>query len=118
MSIAPVVAAVTALLLFNVAVFFTWLWDKYAAARGHQRVRESTLLWLALLGGSPGALIAQRRLRHKTRKEPFRSRLAAIVRMQLAILFLAFAFAFIRLFLPDAAERFFAVVSNVAGRGQ
>jgi uncharacterized membrane protein YsdA (DUF1294 family) len=110
-----VLAAAAALLLFNVAVFLTWLWDKHAAARGYQRVRERTLLWLAFLGGSPAALVAQRRLRHKTRKEPFRSHLALIVRMQVAILILAIVFALIHLFMPDASQRLFALVSNVAG---
>jgi uncharacterized membrane protein YsdA (DUF1294 family) len=108
-------AAVTTLLLFNLAVFLTWLWDKHAAARGYQRVRERTLLWLALLGGSPGALIAQRRLRHKTRKEPFRSHLALIVRLQVAFLLLAIVFALIYLFVPYASQRLLALVSNVAG---
>lgn len=115
MSIAPVVAAVAALLLFNVAVFLTWLWDKHSAARGYQRVRERTLLWLAFLGGSPAALIAQRRLRHKTRKEPFRCHLAAIVRLQVVFLFLAIVFAVIHLFVPDAFQRLLALVSNEAG---
>ena len=43
----------------------------------------------ALLGGSPGAIFAQRLLRHKTRKEPFRSNLRRIILFQ----FVAVAFA-------------------------
>jgi len=45
--------------------------DKRAAASGSWRVSESTLLVLGLVGGWPGALIAQRALRHKTRKPGF-----------------------------------------------
>ncbi|MCP3736358.1 DUF1294 domain-containing protein [Sphingomonas sp. RP10(2022)] len=45
--------------------------DKARATSGGWRVRESTLLGLAALGGSPGALWARQRFRHKTRKQPF-----------------------------------------------
>ena len=45
--------------------------DKSAAARGLWRVRESTLHLWSLLGGWPGAYVAQRALRHKTRKDAF-----------------------------------------------
>jgi uncharacterized membrane protein YsdA (DUF1294 family) len=72
-------------LAFNLLVFLIYWWDKEAARKGEWRVAESTLLWLAFLGGSTGAVFAQRLLRHKTRKEPFRSILLAIVIVQLAL---------------------------------
>ena len=40
---------------------------------------------LALLGGAPGAWAAQQLLRHKTRKEPFRSALPVAAVMWAAI---------------------------------
>ncbi|WP_188913433.1 DUF1294 domain-containing protein [Salinarimonas ramus] len=67
------------LAVVNFACFLAFTLDKEAARRGAWRIRERTLLWLALLGGSPAALVAQRVLRHKTRKEPFRSQLLGIV---------------------------------------
>ncbi|WP_342585707.1 DUF1294 domain-containing protein [Agrobacterium bohemicum] len=72
-------------LAFNLLVFLIYWWDKEAARKGEWRVAESTLLWLAFLGGSAGAVVAQRMLRHKTRKEPFRSILLFIVIVQLVL---------------------------------
>lgn len=63
-------------------VFLVCWWDRQAARNGEWRIRESTLLSLALVGGSMGAISAQRLLRHKTRKEPFRSILLSIVILQ------------------------------------
>lgn len=47
--------------------------DKLAARQGAWRVPEHTLLTLALLGGWPGALVAQWLFRHKTRKRRFQA---------------------------------------------
>ena len=47
--------------------------DKSAAQVGAWRTQESTLHFLSLAGGWPGALIAQQTLRHKTQKQSFRS---------------------------------------------
>jgi uncharacterized membrane protein YsdA (DUF1294 family) len=48
-------------------------YDKYKARKGQWRVSEGTLHLLSLIGGWPGALIAQQRYRHKTRKMEFRA---------------------------------------------
>ncbi|MGO7091965.1 DUF1294 domain-containing protein [Rhizobium leguminosarum] len=66
-------------LTLNLLVFSIYFMDKQAARHGGRRISERTLLILALIGGSLGALAAQQLLRHKTRKEPFRSILAAIL---------------------------------------
>ena len=58
--------------------YFAFAWDKYCARNGLWRVSESTLLMIAAVGGTIGALVAARRLRHKTHKEPFRTTLRAI----------------------------------------
>jgi len=47
--------------------------DKAAAQQGRWRTQESALHLLSLMGGWPGALIAQQRYHHKTRKQPFRT---------------------------------------------
>lgn len=46
--------------------------DKRMARTGGWRVQESTLHLLSLLGGWPGALLAQQLLRHKSNKAAFR----------------------------------------------
>lgn len=54
------------------AVAFVAYWiDKNAARDGRWRTQESTLHLLALIGGWPGALMAQRHLRHKSAKLSF-----------------------------------------------
>jgi uncharacterized membrane protein YsdA (DUF1294 family) len=74
-----------AYLAFNFLVYLVYWWDKEAARNGDRRVSESTLLWLAFLGGSAGAVFAQQNLRHKTRKEPFRSILLSIVVLHIGV---------------------------------
>lgn len=53
--------------------FIFYAWDKRSAVKSRWRVAESSLHLLALLGGWPGALIAQQVLRHKTQKQPFKA---------------------------------------------
>jgi uncharacterized membrane protein YsdA (DUF1294 family)/cold shock CspA family protein len=57
----------------SVACFIAYALDKSAAQRGSWRTAESTLLMLGLVGGWPGAIVAQQTLRHKTSKASFRS---------------------------------------------
>jgi len=56
----------------SLIAFLMYLWDKISAENGRRRTPENTLHLFALIGGWPGALIAQRKFRHKTRKASFR----------------------------------------------
>jgi uncharacterized membrane protein YsdA (DUF1294 family)/cold shock CspA family protein len=57
----------------SLLTFIMYALDKSAAKDGAWRTQESTLHLLSLAGGWPGAIIAQKKLRHKTRKQSFRS---------------------------------------------
>jgi uncharacterized membrane protein YsdA (DUF1294 family)/cold shock CspA family protein len=58
---------------FSVLAFVAYAVDKSAARKNHWRTKESTLHVLGLIGGWPGALVAQQILRHKSKKESFRT---------------------------------------------
>ena len=64
---------VAAYMLLSVFTFIAYWWDKRKAQAGHshKRTPESTLQFMALLGGWPGALLAQGYLRHKSQKRSF-----------------------------------------------
>ncbi len=59
--------------LSSVVAFVAYAVDKHAAQNNLWRVKESHLHWLALIGGWPGAWIAQKTLRHKTKKASFQT---------------------------------------------
>jgi len=70
------------LALVNLAAFAAMGWDKGRAERGERRIPERTLLTLAAIGGSLGAITAQQAFRHKTRKQPFGATLLVILGAQ------------------------------------
>jgi uncharacterized membrane protein YsdA (DUF1294 family)/cold shock CspA family protein len=57
----------------SVVCYVVYVVDKSAAVAGRWRVPESTLLFLGLVGGWPGAIVAQQVSRHKSNKAAFRS---------------------------------------------
>ena len=60
-------------LVASIVAFFAYAFDKSAAVRNRWRTQESTLHLFSVLGGWPGALAAQRLLRHKTAKTSFQT---------------------------------------------
>ena len=73
-----IASAALLLVLINVTAFLLFMLDKHFAKEGMRRIPESTLLFVALIGGSAGAIAGQHYWRHKTQKEPFRTTLYAI----------------------------------------
>ena len=83
----PVVVAdwvVYFLLAVNLVTFIYFYYDKSIAGRPVYRIPETVLLWLAFVGGSPAAGLAQSLFRHKTRKRTFRIAYFAILLAQIA----------------------------------
>ncbi|HVK57122.1 MAG TPA: cold shock and DUF1294 domain-containing protein, partial [Burkholderiales bacterium] len=57
-----------AYLIGSCVAYLAYVFDKAAALKGQWRTPESTLHFFSLAGGWPGAMLAQRTLRHKTQK--------------------------------------------------
>ena len=74
------------MIALNLAAFALFGIDKAKAREGSWRVAESTLLFLAFLGGIVGAYAGRAVFRHKTRKQPFNSNLFAIAVVQVQVL--------------------------------
>ncbi|TMV04983.1 DUF1294 domain-containing protein [Ruegeria sediminis] len=83
--------AVIYLWAVNLLTLLAFGWDKLRARGKRRRVSERTLLWLAALGGSPGAVLGRWIFRHKTRKRGFSIWLFAIVVVQAAVFYLVVA---------------------------
>jgi uncharacterized membrane protein YsdA (DUF1294 family) len=80
------VMVVSYLVVVNLIAYAMMVFDKTKAKNGTRRIPESTLLNLAFIGGSVGIVVAQQTSRHKTRKEPFRSKLIGILVLQVLAL--------------------------------
>ena len=65
------IAVVWIYLVASFVAFVAYALDKSAARNDQWRTQESTLHLFALAGGWPGALAAQRLLRHKSSKQSF-----------------------------------------------
>jgi uncharacterized membrane protein YsdA (DUF1294 family) len=74
------------LLLINAITFVAYWLDKRAAINGQWRIPEASLLMLGFAGGTPAALAAQQKLRHKTRKGSFQFKFWALTLVQLGLL--------------------------------
>ncbi|MFO1199300.1 MAG: DUF1294 domain-containing protein [Burkholderiaceae bacterium] len=95
-------AAAVLVVLASVAAYACYAIDKSASVGDGWRIRERTLHALALAGGWPGALLAQKRLRHKVRKASFQAAFRVTVGLNCAAM-LAWAAG-----LDDAAARLLA----------
>ena len=68
----------------NIIAFFLYGIDKWKAQRNKWRVTEARLLWIAVAGGSIGALFGMKIWHHKTLHNKFRFGLPAILIFHLA----------------------------------
>ncbi|HDZ45959.1 hypothetical protein LCGC14_0053390 [marine sediment metagenome] len=68
----------------SILAYVIYAIDKKAAIKNRRRVSEKSLHLLGVLGGWPGALLAQQRLRHKTQKTSFQLKYWLTVTLNLA----------------------------------
>mgnify|MGYP002859444741 CR=1 FL=1 len=68
----------------NMIALLIYGWDKFCAKKHCWRVSEATLLALAAIGGSIGALAAMRLFRHKTLHLKFKYGVPLILVLQIA----------------------------------
>ena len=69
----------TYLLFINIIAFVLYGIDKKKARKKKWRIKESTLICIAFLGGCYGALIGMYLFHHKTQKNKFRFGIPVIV---------------------------------------
>ena len=74
------------LAIINIVTFFLYGIDKWKAKRSKWRVSEATLIWLAILGGSIGALLGMKTWHHKTQHKKFKYGIPLILLTQIALI--------------------------------
>jgi len=82
-----------AYLVISLTCFVAYAMDKSAARSKAWRTPEANLLLLGLIGGWPGAVVAQQWLRHKTSKQSFQWKFQLTVVLNL-VLFVVLAWRF------------------------
>ena len=65
------IIAVAYLLIINLLAYILYGTDKRRARRGKYRIPESTLLWMARLGGGIGSWLGIKVFHHKTKHTRF-----------------------------------------------
>lgn len=73
------------LVVINLVTFIMYGIDKYKAKKAKWRIPESTLLWMAAVGGSIGAWVGMRAWHHKTLHKKFKFGVPAILSLHLAL---------------------------------
>lgn len=73
------------LLAINAVAFIVYGIDKYKAKKGRWRISEATLLTMAAIGGSIGALAGMRLWHHKTMHKKFKYGIPIIIILQVAL---------------------------------
>ena len=74
------------LLAINAVAFIVYGIDKYKAKKAKWRIPETTLLFLAVLGGSIGAWMGMKVWHHKTMHKKFKYGIPAILLIQIALM--------------------------------
>ncbi|MBQ3769636.1 MAG: DUF1294 domain-containing protein [Prevotella sp.] len=76
------------LIVITIVTFLVYGIDKWKAKQGSWRISEATLLILAVIGGSIGALFGMKVWHHKTMHKKFKYGLPLILLAQIALIYL------------------------------
>ena len=76
------------LIFINIVTFLVYGIDKWKAKQGSWRISEATLLILAVIGGTNGALLGMQVWRHKTMHKKCKYGLPLILLAQIALIYL------------------------------
>ena len=74
------------LIVINIVTFLVYGIDKWKAKQGSWRISEATLLILAVIGGSIGALLGMKVWRNKTQHKKFKYGLPLILIIQIILI--------------------------------
>ena len=74
------------LIVLNIVTFLVYGIDKWKAKQGSWRISEATLLILAVIGGSIGALLGMKVWHHKTMHKKFKYGLPLIFIIQILLI--------------------------------
>ena len=75
------------LIVINILTFAVYGIDKWKAKQDGWRISEATLLMLAVIGGTIGALLGMQVWRHKTMHKKFKYGLPLILLAQIALIY-------------------------------
>lgn len=73
------------LIIINLVGYFSMLIDKKKAIKNKWRIKESTLLLFAALGGSIGSYFGMKNFRHKTKHLKFTLGIPFIITLQVIL---------------------------------
>lgn len=78
------------LVVINLIAFILYGVDKHRAKNHQWRISEKTLIGIAVIGGSIGAILGMHIFRHKTKHWYFRYGLPAILIVQVVLVFVLY----------------------------
>lgn len=106
------------LISINVLTFIMYGADKLMAVKHWRRIRERTLIGMALAGGSVGASFGMEMFRHKTKHNKFKIGIPLILFLHIIIGLLWFFYGdeiYGKLFLYMSRMRFCSLNSGILG---
>ncbi|MBU3202906.1 DUF1294 domain-containing protein [Clostridium algidicarnis] len=77
-------------IILNILGLLSMYIDKSKSKRSQWRIRENTLIIIAILGGSIGSYLGMKKFRHKTKHSKFKYGIPFIIFIQIIIIFLIF----------------------------